>query len=707
MSADTVVGGAVDEPIDVPVIRRGLAGLRRKARAAIVLRGVATAALLLVLLGLVSFGLDRTLRLSWDARAVILVLSLTAIGAVTWTRLVAPLGFPLPDVELARVVERLHPELDWRLLSAVEFADPGWQPGPETSRELAALVVAEAEQKAAGIAFGEAVPSWPMAGSFLRANVVLAAGLLLVVAFPQAASTWAQRCVFLSSSVEWPQDTHLEVVGFSGEAPSVTVPRGDDLTLVVQARGVVPSRVYVDTVGEGEDPREETFAMDALGEGRFRLVLEQVTESFSFTARGGDERGVGPYRVRVIRRPWIEDLTFHVEPPAYTGLEPREFGLEAGSVQLPLATRVVVTARASKPLRAARLEEQSLGGSEAAAVHTGALAGEREFEAAFDLERTGVFEVVVEDEDGLGFEQPTRFSLVAEPDEAPQVELRLLGVGLNVTPEATVRYVVTAEDDYGMNGGALRYRGSGGGEEAEELEAEVVLTEVAGRRRREVRGAVELAELELTPKMAFTVWAEAVDADPRGPNTGASPSHQLRIVTAERLLNELLRRLHEQRIELERMITEEEKLAQGLAGADETVLERAPRTHRDVGRTVLRAAEVVEGVVAEMIANKLLDKSTYDRLGDGVAGPLRDLGAGPLQRARLLAEQAQEAEAAARAASMSQAGEAARVVVVELRQIVARMGRIEDLAELVAMLKRIIDKQKDVVDRARQEMEDD
>ena len=68
---------------------------------------------------------------------------------------------------------------------------------------------------------------------------------------------------------------------------------------------------------------------------------------------------------------------------------------------------------------------------------------------------------------------------------------------------------------------------------------------------------------------------------------------QLRVVTPEQLLNELLRRMHEQRLELERMISQEEQLAQGLSGADLKTLERAPGAQRDVARTVLRASRVL------------------------------------------------------------------------------------------------------------------
>jgi hypothetical protein len=281
------------------------------------------------------------------------------------------------------------------------------------------------------------------------------------------------------------------------------------------------------------------------------------------------------------------------------------------------------------------------------------------------------------------------------------VQLALAGVGLNVTPQATVRVRVTVVDDHGVESGRLRLKVAGGAKPEQNVEQDSPLAALTGAKEAEASATLELAGLQLVPKMSVTLWAEAQDGDPRGPNAGASPACQLRIVTPEQLLGELLRRLHEQRLELERMILEEERLAQGLAGTDKATLERAPRAHRDVGRAVLRAAEVVDGVIAEMTSNKLLDAATWDRLRDDVAKPLRDLQQGPLQQARDLAERANAAAEADRPAASLDAGTAAAVVAQELKLIVGRMGRIEELAELVASLKKIIDRQQDLMDRMR------
>lgn len=689
-------------------IRSGLAALRLKARFALLVRGFASLALATVVLGLTSFGLDRTLRLSWDARAVVLVLAGTGLTALLFKRLIRPLSARLDDVELAREVERAHPFLGWRLLSAVQFASPKWEPGPEVSRELAACVVRDAEDLAAEVGFGDAVPAAPILRGATRGLVVTIAALALIWACPEPAATWFQRNVLLMVGVSWPRDTHLQVQALTAAGLEVqpvegvyTVPRGVDLTVVVAATGVIPKRVYLDTEKTAEGGSDERLAMDGLGSGFSRLTLERVTSGFRFVARGGDGE-VGPFEVRVLHRPWIESLTLDVTPPPYTGSPRRTFGLESSSVSLPRGTQIALRAQVSKPLRRAFVGQYALDQpieKQIARVHTATVTTRPPgFEVAFTVERTAIYGIEVYDTDTLSLEQPTRFTVVAMPDQKPSVRLRLLGVGPNVTPKASVRFVAAAQDDYGVTAGSLNHLGKLGGE-TEPLKGERPL---ALGENEEVEGVLDLSKLRLEPKMALTLWASAKDTDPEGPNVGVSPSLQLRVVTAEQLLNELLRRLHEQRLELERMISQEHDLALGLSGADMETLARAHGAQRDVARTVLRAGKVIEGVVEEMRSNEILDASTWNRLTEQVSDPLRTLHDGKLADAAELADSAVEADGAAQVLAMGLAGEAASGVERELRAIVEHMGRLEELAELISLLKRIIRDQRKLLDETKQ-----
>ncbi|MCA8921251.1 MAG: hypothetical protein KDD82_05545 [Planctomycetes bacterium] len=720
-------------------IRAGLDGLRRKLRLSLGVRGLSSAALAAVAILLVDFALDRTLRLSWEARAVTLLLILTALAAVLWSRLVRPLRVPLGDVELARLVEGAVPSLEWRLLSAVQFSDPGWTPGPHTSRSLADQVVADAAQLAPSVPFGRPVPTAPVVKRGFQGAVVLAAGLGLAVGFPAVAKVWFARNVLLSSTAKWPQDTFLslevrwEQGTFTAAHPKdggVPVPsaerlrvaRGASLALHVLAEGVIPTRVYLDSVAADGTP--ERWVLDQVGEeevdgrrfARYRTTLDQLAESFRFSVTTGrSDETLGPFEVEVLRRPWIEGLELRATPPAYTGLEPRSFGLEAGSVALPVGTEVEVRATTSKALALAWVSEEraSLDPNVAsiASIHTGQFldgSEARRFAARFTLGESASYSVQVEDTDGLGFGEDTRFTLVAQPDEAPEATLELRGVGQTVSPQVSLRYRSTLSDDHGLTRARLRLiaagRRDGEGKPLEAEPAEQAIEVPAGLASTDASGAYPVSELKLVPSMTLDVWAEVADNRPGEAQLGSSPTFQLRVVSSEELLNDLLRRLHEQRLALERVVSEEERLALGLKGLDATVLERASRSHRDVSRVVIRAAEVVEGVVEELTSNALLDEAAWERLRNDVSLALRQVDATTIKQARALAEQTAAAPGGPERAKLGiKAGERAADVATELGQILVRLGRVEDLAQLISQLKKIIREQEDALQESRKD----
>lgn len=722
-------------------IRSGLDLLRRKLRLSLGVRGLASVALAAVAILLVDFALDRSLRLSWEARAVALLLILTGLTIVLWSRLVRPLRVPLGDVELARLVEGAVPSLEWRLLSAVQFSDPGWEPGPNTSRELAQHVVADAAQLAPEVPFGKPVPTAPLVKRGFQAGAVLVAGLGLVIGFPHVAQVWFQRNVLLSSTAKWPQDTFLDLKiewedggSFRAAHPKdggepvpsaerLRVARGSTLTLEVAAEGVIPTRVYLDTVAADGTP--ERWVLDQLGEeevggrrvGRFRTSLDQLAESFSFSVTTGrSDETLGPFEVEVLRRPWVDDLELRATPPAYTGLEPREFGLDAGSVALPVGTRVEVRVTTSKPLARAWVSEEraSLDPSVAsvASVHTGQflddVPDQRGFVSTFTLDASASFAVQVQDTDGLGFGEDTRFTLIADPDQAPEASLELLGVGQVISPEVLLRFASELSDDHGLTRASLGLIADGRRDaEGEALEAErseQAIELPPGLASTQATGLYEAKGLRLEPGMTLEVWAEVADNAPEAPQVGNSPTFQLRVVSSEELLNELLRRLHEQRLALERVVSEEERLALGLQGLDANVLERASRSHRDVSRVVVRCAEVVEGVVEEMISNQLLDEGAWERLRSGVAAALRRVNATTLKQARSLAERCAETPAGPERAKLGlKAGERATDVALELGQILEKLGQVEDIAALIAQLKKIIREQEDELQNSRKD----
>ncbi|MGE0707548.1 MAG: hypothetical protein AB7N76_10610 [Planctomycetota bacterium] len=701
-----------------------LAALRARIRLALLGRGGARLVLVALLLGAISYGLDRPLRLDWTPRLALWLVGMALLLAELWRRVLRPGLRELPDVELARAYERTHPSLGWRLLSAVQFA--AGARAVETSAALAAGVVQDAEAAAGGLAAAAAVPAKPVAQRLGLAALGVLLAALLCGRFPDEARTWALRNLLLSPSVRWPQDTYLELLSFNGKTPlelrdRYAVARGADVELVVGVRqGEVPRRVYLLT--DGLPGGDQPAAFDDLGQGKFRILVQRVANDFSFEVEGNDEH-LGPYAVTAVVPPFVQEVRLAVEPPAYTKKPQRELALDSGNLSFPVGTKLTLTATVSKNLTGGWLVAQDAASKEprrlAGELLGSAQEGTKRFQVSWTLEDSGQYELGVLDHEGAGLEAPPRFGVVAIPDQSPSARLELEGVGLNVTAEAVFSFKAGAEDDYGLGEGALHVRPSGRppaptppapkpGEPPKPVPArpadEVVIRPLPGLAKDgKEQGSFDLTPLKLEPKMAVTVWVEVRDENPRGKQAGSSPSVALRVVSPEQLLNELLRRLYEERQQLERMAGDEEGLARELASLGPEALKRGPATQRDVTRVVARAGERVERVVVEMISNKLLDQATWSRLREQVVKGLDDLTRAELAAALGAAEAAAQAEAGALGPLAEAAAETSRAVAVRLRAIVELMGRIEELAEVVSQLKRIIRKQRDLMDETRKQ----
>src|SRR5215213_6366025 len=102
---------AIDAPnLDLPDLQRQLVGrledFGRRVRSHLLAEGVARVLAIAVGLGLLSYLLDRWLRLGLATRLILLAIGLAVIGFEAWRHLVVPLRLGLSPVGLAAVLDR-------------------------------------------------------------------------------------------------------------------------------------------------------------------------------------------------------------------------------------------------------------------------------------------------------------------------------------------------------------------------------------------------------------------------------------------------------------------------------------------------------------------------------------------------------------------------------------------------------------------------
>ncbi|MFN0055744.1 MAG: hypothetical protein ACKV0T_26675 [Planctomycetales bacterium] len=707
--------------------------LRARIRRYVALEGLGLVLALLGALFWCSLAVDYALELPSAARRAALVAALAALaGAGVWYLPLRMLrGFR--QRALALVLERRFPQLGDRLITAVELSESDHAASPLTVAMLR-QTRAEAEQLTRTLSLGEVFDRRPLVRSTLGATVLLVSIGGFAWASGEVFQTWFRRNVWLSEEL-YRRDTELELFVLADPGERVVAfrdggykhPRGGDLTLLarVPEGKKVPEQVQfryraIEHSGRGGD------FMTKVGQAEFRHRLLGLHESIDLTLKGGDYAARQPYRIDVVDPPQVDRLVLHCLYPGYTGLNVTEPGSTAPArqdvpvlgtqVALPAGTDFLLQGMTNKPLQAVRVHtdgwelrftreraECALAASGATPLEWRELSLAESFLATdgrgftipcllgisptpdvlpesgsvqlpLRLSPDTTLRITLHDLDDIMTADPIRLTVRAIPDEPPQVETRLKGIGTAITRQATIpvvgeiqdsqnpaqRFGVT--DDYGIADARFEYRVEAPQADrgaAEEFRPAPFSQRPEGRRQFAVDERFPVLPLDLTLGVRLILKVVAADGDDlTGPHVASGQPYQFQVVSDDELLaliavKELnLRRRFEQILEEVRTTRKELLLArtrleevrggetpagaQGgtedqLAGAGQaamTTVERATSGIRKNANETQSVEEEFRDIRDELENNAVPDaKALLERIDGGIILPLHSINA--------------------------------------------------------------------------------
>jgi len=687
-----------------------LSSLRRAARSSVALRGLCILAMACVAVAVASLLIDRTFRLPRAARIVLLAASAAALAWVAWSRILRPLFRRIPDTAAAGILEKRFPELGDRLRSAVDFGKTEETDEADISAVMRRRVLREAASLTASLDPTRAVDTPGVAATLVLACAILAAAGIGAALALETAETWFRRNVLLEA-IEWPYRTRLAVEGFSGDEPALGVPRGDRLAIAVTASGEIPERVQIRLVYP-----TESFRSTLVREGDARFVHEhgEVTEGFRFRVEGGDFRS-REHRVIVKERPEVASFAVHLEYPAYTGKSAETLEKDLGDIAFPEGTRLSIEARATKPLRAAWLDTPD--GKVELEVSS---AEPDRIRGLFAPREGGTVTVHLEDREGVPPDRWLRFLVTPEPDRIPTVASSTKGIGTMITPLARIPLEIRATDDHGVTALGAAYEVAG--EDVEKRSGATAFAPPAAPGPAvEEEAAFEVEPVQVEPGKRLDLRATASDNDAiHGPKTGHGPLQSFLVVTAERLLEEFLRREEEQRRLLEKITGDE----RGIRDATYRLIDESwkndgalpdpatkemvgmSRAQRQMARQLGGMAGAVRQILDEMRNNRIAELTETERLTSAIIDPLIDLSERLLPQAGKSLDTIREMP---RAEERLRAGLELAGLIDEILdrmdKVIASMHRLEGFTEIVNRLRSIIqvhDEASDSVKKAYQ-----
>lgn len=703
----------------------------------------------------VQFGGTEMPRL---ARTLLLLLVGLAVVVIVITMLVGRLARPLPDDSLALLVERHHPTLGGRLVTAVQLNEPGRQLDSH-SPELLQVV-----HKQAASAIDEVDPSrifrWQplVRKGALVVPLGLAACALFVIS-PEAFGRATSRLSLLSDD-PWPRRANLRMVGI--ELPTISasddqagspeliefsadrilqLPRGSSGTLRIaaQADGAelpVLCTVYYETES-GTSGQSNMRRVGRVVEGYQSFVLDGppltgLSESMTIDVRGLDDRLDG-FRIEAVEPPAITEMRLAVRYPDYLRTEgtsgiDMETAYQSG-LRLREGSEVTLVATSSVPLGDIDAVLRTDGGESDDLPIKYSEDGLTAELTLRDFGTATTVSLVPRDTGGISAQAPYRYFLSVVLDEPPELDVRLKGIGTAVTPIARIPVDAIALDDYGVE--QLVISATPSVDDAtpatvtpplnREGEASVVI---------DLRDLVADGKLPvLVPGGAISVIGEASDRyNLDGKHTTRSQVYRLELVTPDQLLGLLERRELALRARLEQTIDETRNLrdtldlllrrglADDLAGAPEEERTRQIQIRRlRVQQSGLQAnktaeeltgiAESLDDVLSEMVNNRVDSVDRRERIGSGVRDPLRQIVADPLNRLKVqikvLEESIADAESAKRSAA--DAVQSAEDVLLQLTAVLEKMLDLESYNEILDLVRDLIGDQQKLLDDTKEE----
>ncbi len=303
-------------------------------------------------------------------RATILVLGigLVAAGAFSW--IVLRMFRAFRTKALALVLERRFPQLDDRLITAVEAAEGLVETDSPVTAAMLQRTLVDVTRATKQLDLGSVFDSQPLRRASMIAVGMIASILGLMVVDSAAMERWVSGYLGLRVSY-WPRETELvvKVVVQPGDQlrdfndRKYRHPKGGDLTLQIEvpAGKTLPDRIRVDSrMGRGLTQIWLTPSADHL----FRHTFVGLIEDARLWVSGGDFSHPEPYLIEVVPPPEVKQIVLQSLYPAYTGLNHNsESGtertaqeLKGAQISLPMQTDFVMEITANKPLRHARLE---------------------------------------------------------------------------------------------------------------------------------------------------------------------------------------------------------------------------------------------------------------------------------------------------------------------------------------------------------------
>jgi len=473
---------------------RQLDGVARRARQLRLWLGIAAVLFAGAAAGLVLLLLPEPLRRVGPQPAAILALS--TAGAAILASLFA-LRSSGDHRRVARRIETRFPELDSRLLAAVE-QEPQWEWG--RWGYLQQRVLDEAVRHGHRTPWSAAVPSRWLRGA--QATAGLGGACLAIAIFsllaPSGGPMPAGSSIANSASEHKGPRYRVTI-----EPGNTAIERGADLLVMARFAGPMPDRATLLCAREGEEAIRLAMSR-SLDDPLFGARLANIRSDAAYYVEFEQDRSP-QFAITVFDYPELLQADAGLEFPGYTGMPARRIE-DTRSVTAVEGTRLTWKLRLNKPVRTAELVGEEGLRLPLERVESGE--PRPVYGASLTLRESRRFKVHLVDEEGREAREPAELIANATANRRPELKVAWPRRDMQVSPLEELRLKASAWDDFGLLrcGLSIRHAGS---------DRELVLGSGAGEQPQEFAHLVDLEAMQAEPDqlVSYFFWAEDVGPD--------------------------------------------------------------------------------------------------------------------------------------------------------------------------------------------------
>ncbi|QDT33443.1 coiled-coil domain-containing protein [Thalassoglobus polymorphus] len=647
---------------------------------------VATAVGLAILMDIL-FDLPVAVRLGMLVAAA----GLSVIGVAFW--IIRPLTQRVQDDELAAIVEQQYPELNERLLSAVELDE---HTDSDASPMMKKWLMQETVSLSKRVDFTDSIDASRSVRRCWWGGIACLALVLPTLFAGDAYAVLVSRFLNPWGNYERVQNLILQVV--DGDR---TVPQGSDVIIEVKTGwrfqpGTLPKSAWLEWTTDDSPTEARRLDWNQKTES-YIGTLPRIGRSFSYHVSAARSK-TRSYRINVVPLPAVEELQVEISPPAYTGHPAQFHDLVLGEIRVIEQSQWDVAVRFNKPIEKAEILWLDGTASPEQLEKLETLPGglpifkRTEFTLSADKQLASIEEVlslnspsgrfVIRgiDKEGLASDTSAIRRLTIDADQPPLIQFTDHEENTAVRPDDVLDIPVSVIDDFGMSSVELHY--------------EMIRTEAFHEKgilkmenlRDQGRALthsfrLDLSPLKLEPGMRLTLRGRATDERPvPKPNESWTITRSLLIRSDAKPYGEQTVVEQQQRTDqvIETLKTElqqqKEKARQFEQDAKEA---NANREEWEAQDDVQQMQEKLEKLQQQL--EKLSALFEQQPLFDQIAKETQEIAEGKLEDASESVKQAQQAELKQKSQEFAKASEQLNDAAKQLEELQQKYREIADL----------------------------